>query len=277
MTSVAKIQRFSPAPAVALSIAGSDSSGGAGIQSDLRAFDAFGVFGCSALTAITAQNTLGVTRVEVLEPALVAAQIKACLDDLPVAAIKTGMLAAAATIEAVTGMLQHCARSARLPPIVVDPVMIATSGARLLDEDAVDLLRTRLLPLATLVTPNLHEAAALTGLSIDTDPRRLGRALLQTGVEAVLVKGGHGKSAESCDWLIRGGEERPFRRNRIAGSFHGTGCALSAAIAAGLAGGSVLDTAIEQAREWLHGRIEQAFRPLAGSLGVLPFGPARRL
>ncbi len=274
MTSVAQIQHFSPAPAVALSIAGSDSSGGAGIQADLRAFDAFGVFGCSALTAITAQNTLGVTQIEVLQASLVAAQIEACLSDLPVGAIKTGMLARAATIEAVTATLQQHARSAQLPPIIVDPVMIATSGARLLDEDAIDLLRTRLLPLATLITPNLHEAAALTGRRIDEDPRSLGHALLQTGVGCVLVKGGHGRSAESCDWLIGAGEHRSFRRKRVSGSFHGTGCALSAAIAAGLANGIELPNAIEQAREWLHGRIEQAFQPLSGRLGVLPFAPA---
>lgn len=276
VNSVAEIQRFAAAPPVALTIAGSDSSGGAGIQADLRAFDAFGVFGCSALTAITAQNTLAVTRVEVLDPTLVAAQIEACLSDLPVAAIKTGMLAGATTIEAVAGTLSTGARGADRPTLVVDPVMIATSGARLLDEDAIELLKTRLLPLAVLVTPNLHEAAALTGLGIDDEPRELGRALLRTGVRAVLVKGGHGRAPQSCDWLIRPGDERPFRRDRVPGTFHGTGCALSAAIAAGLARGADLDAAVEQARDWLHGRIEHAFQPLSGALGVLPFGPAVR-
>jgi hydroxymethylpyrimidine/phosphomethylpyrimidine kinase len=276
VTSVAEIQRFAPVPPVALTVAGSDSSGGAGIQADLRAFDAFAVFGCSALTAITAQNTLGVTRVEVLDPALVAAQIESCLADLPVAAIKTGMLAGAATIEAVAERLRAHACGSHGPALVVDPVMIATSGARLLDADAIELLKTRLLPLAMLVTPNLHEAAALTGCAIDDDPRQLGRALLETGVRAVLVKGGHGHDRESCDWLIREDGERAFRRDRIPGSFHGTGCALSAAIAAQLAHGKDLDSAVEQAGDWLHGRIEQAFRPLAGPLGVLPFGPAQR-
>lgn len=253
-----------------MTIAGSDSSGGAGIQADLRAFAAFGVFGCSALTAITAQNTVGVDEVCVLSPDLVAAQIRACLVDLPVGAIKTGMLADRATIDAVVDAvpLNHPAA------LVVDPVMIATSGARLLDADAIDTLRLRLLPRATLVTPNLHEAAALADGTIDDDPRRLGRILLETGAAAVLVKGGHGDGPLSSDWLMRPGQTLEFRRRRVPGRFHGTGCALSAAIAAGLARGQPLERAIERAGHWLHGRIEQAFQPLAGDLRMLPFAVA---
>src|SRR5689334_17784826 len=187
--------------AIALTIAGSDSSGGAGIQADLKTFAALGVYGASAITALTAQNTQGVTAIHDVPPDFVAAQIDAVFDDLDVGAVKIGMLSRAETIQLVADRLRrHRARN-----IVLDPVMIATSGARLLDAGAVEALRNELIPLALVITPNLPEAAALTGASLARDESEMtiqARELLTHGANNVLIKGGHADGAESVDVLI---------------------------------------------------------------------------
>lgn len=229
---------------VALTIAGSDSGGGAGIQADLKTFEAFGVFGASAITAVTAQNTLGVTGVAVLDPAMITAQIRTVCEDLAPRAAKTGMLANAAGVLATAGAL----REAGLRPVVVDPVMVATSGDRLLEEDALAALRDELLPLAALVTPNVPEAELLLGRTLrDVDAlAEAARALAELGPGAVLLKGGHLPGPEIVDIAWDGTEHREYRGPRIATtSTHGTGCTLSAAIVAGLALGEDLWTAIE--------------------------------
>lgn len=263
-----------PPPPVALTIAGSDSSGGAGIQADLKTFAALGVFGASAITAATAQNTSAVGDVRVFDADFVEHQIRACLEDLPVAAVKTGMLANAEITGRVAAVLGDMLESADRPVmLVVDPVMIATSGASLLDDRAVSTLVEDLLPLATLVTPNLPEAAALTGRSPDTDPETMAELLLETGVGAVLIKGGHATGRSCRDLLVARGVDRVFEWPRSVGEFHGTGCAYAAAIAALGARGSSLEDAVEQAGRWLQRQIHAAFRPLLGRLGVLPFTP----
>jgi hydroxymethylpyrimidine/phosphomethylpyrimidine kinase len=256
-----------PAPPGALTIAGSDSCGGAGIQADLKSFSAWGVEGASVITAVTAQNTLGVTGAEALPADFVAAQLSAVLDDLPVGAAKTGMLANAGIIEAVAESLSgHSGLQ-----LVVDTVMVATSGARLLDREAERVLIERLLPHATLVTPNLPEAAVLTGLPADTAPCRMADALLAKGCRAVLLKGGHGKDEEVVDWLVTGSGQERFRHRRVEGRVHGTGCALSAAITAGLARGRSLEDSVGPAIEWLQTLIAATWRPDKGELGMLPF------
>ncbi len=225
---------------VALTIAGSDSGGGAGIQADLKTFQAFGVFGTSALTAITAQNTLGVTAVHPVPVTVVLAQIEAVATDLPPGAVKSGMLATAELVGAVAGAVE----SHGFERYVLDPVMVATSGDRLLDIDAEAAVRDLLLPLCAVVTPNLHEAGILTGRPVETVDamRRSARELVELGAGAALVKGGHLPSGEALDLLWDGTEERTWRRRRIETRHtHGTGCTLSAAVAAGLARG--LDTA----------------------------------
>ncbi|GAB4172200.1 MAG: bifunctional hydroxymethylpyrimidine kinase/phosphomethylpyrimidine kinase [Wenzhouxiangellaceae bacterium] len=251
-------------PPAALTIAGSDSSGGAGIQADLKAFAAIGVHGCSAITAITAQNTAGVDAVQVLPSELVGAQISACFVDLPVRAVKTGMLANAPIIEAVADHLHRYRPDADALPVVVDPVMLATSGARLLEPEAVEALIGRLLPLATVLTPNLPEAAALAGGAPDQDPRDLGERLLNLGAAAVLVKGGHADGQRITDWLITPEQIHAFEHTRVPGQHHGTGCALSAAIAAGMARGDGLVEAVDRAMRWLHSSIRAAFPALTG-------------
>ncbi len=242
---------------MALTIAGSDSGGGAGIQADLKTFQAFGVFGTSALTAVTAQNTRGVRAVRTLDPEFVREQIEAVCEDLPPAACKTGMLANAEIIAAVAGGLGACGP----PPLVVDPVMVATSGDRLLDEAAVGTLVGTLLPLATVVTPNVPEAEALTGMRIrgEDDLGEAARALCGTGARAALVKGGHLPGAEVVDVLWDGARERWWRSARIETRHtHGTGCTLSAAIAAGLALGEPLEDAVGRALDFTRRAIERA-------------------
>ena len=245
---------------VALTIAGSDSSGGAGIQADLKTFAAFGVYGASAITALTAQNTRGVSHVHAVPPAFVTAQIDAVFGDLDVAAVKIGMLVDRNIIESVASDLK------RWKPnhVVLDPVMVATSGDRLLSADAVDVLRARLIPMASLLTPNLPEAAALLGEAIASDEAviaRQGKALLAMGARAVLIKGGHGQGSESIDTLFAGGDVLPLPAPRIATSnTHGTGCSLSSAIAAGLAKGETLATAVRNAKTWITGAIAAADR-----------------
>lgn len=243
---------------VALTIAGSDSSGGAGIQADLKTFAAFGVYGASAITALTAQNTRGVRGIHPVPPAFVTAQIDAVFDDLDVKAVKIGMLAKRATIEALAASLS------RWKPglIVLDPVMVATSGDRLLSTDAVSVLRERLIPKATLITPNLPEAAALLGEAVASDEatiRSQGKKLLAAGAQAVLIKGGHGQGAESIDYLLIGSSVIALPAPRIATvNTHGTGCSLSSAIAAGLAKGEALEQAVRAAKTWISAAIAAA-------------------
>ncbi len=244
-------------PPVALTIAGSDSGGGAGIQADLKTFHAFGVFGTSAITAITAQNTIGVDAVETVSPALIRAQIDAVARDLFPVAVKTGMLATAAGIEAVAESI----RAAALDRIVVDPVMVATSGACLLELDAVNALTERMLPLAALVTPNLPEAEILAGGTIENeaDMARAAREIVDLGAGAALIKGGHGEGEEVVDVLWDGSDQRVWRGPRLATtSTHGTGCTLSAAIAAGLALGAPLSEAVETGLRFTHRAIASA-------------------
>jgi hydroxymethylpyrimidine/phosphomethylpyrimidine kinase len=245
---------------VALTIAGSDSGGGAGIQADLKTFSALGVYGTSAITAITAQNTRGVTGIEGLSPGIITAQIDAVFDDMDVRAAKIGMLG---TPEVIRTVAEALAR--RSAPVIVDPVMIAKSGAALLAEDAVEELGRTLLPLAVVVTPNLPEAARL----LDTSPARnetemeaQGRALLALGPKAVLMKGGHATGAICTDILIlRGTPPIRLAAPRIATrNTHGTGCTLSAAIAAGLALGDPLEAAVARAHAYLQGAIAAADR-----------------
>ncbi len=251
-----------------LTIAGSDSCGGAGIQADLKTFTHHGVEGASVLTAITAQNTLGVEEVEILKPQFVRAQLDAVLVDLPIRAAKTGMLATAPIIETLAeGLAAH-----RDIKLVVDPVMVATSGARLLDPDAEQALIGSLLPNATLVTPNLPEAAALTGLPEDSPPEKLAEAILATGCGAVLVKGGHGRGTVIEDLLVTGAGRTTFSHERVKRRIHGTGCALSAAITARLGQGEDLETATQKSIEWLQEMIADAWQPLKGELAMLPFG-----
>ncbi|MDT8449792.1 MAG: bifunctional hydroxymethylpyrimidine kinase/phosphomethylpyrimidine kinase [Wenzhouxiangellaceae bacterium] len=275
---MAEKQQRGRQPVAALTIAGSDSGGGAGIQADLKTFAAFDVFGASAITAVTAQNTLGVARVAALEPAMVEAQIEACLEDLPVGAVKLGMLAEAGIVHAVADALERDRnRCARSRVVIVDPVMVATSGARLLTDDAVAAIVERLLPLATLVTPNLPEARVLAGTANAPPgdaPERLGARIVELGAAAALVKGGHAEGGTCSDWLVTA--EAASRREwpRAPGRFHGTGCAYSAAIAALMARGAGLEDAVDRAGEWLQVQIRTAFEPLRGPLKVLPFTPA---
>ncbi len=249
---------------IALTIAGSDSSGGAGIQADLKTFAAFGVYGASVITALTAQNTRGVTAIHVVPPAFVAAQCEAVFDDLDIAAVKIGMVAELAIIEAVAAAL------ARWTPkhVVLDPVMVSSSGKRLLSAGAVASLRNQLIPKATLVTPNLPEAAALLNEPVASDEaaiRSQGERLLAMGARAVLIKGGHGQGSESIDYLFGGDDVIALPAPRIAtGNTHGTGCSLSSAIAAGLAKGEPLEIAVRHAKTWITAAIAAADRLAIG-------------
>lgn len=218
---------------VALTIAGSDSGGGAGIQADLKTFHQFGVFGTSALTAITAQDTRGVHGVHVLDPGFVRLQIEVVLEDLSPKAVKSGMLANAPVSAEVADALR-----ARPLPYVLDPVLVSSTGDRLLDEDAVTTVRDRLVPLATLVTPNLYEAEILTARPVRTlaDQEAAARRLVELGAGAALVKGGHGTGAEVTDVLWDGRELTTWTSQRIESrNTHGTGCTLAAGVTAGLA------------------------------------------
>jgi hydroxymethylpyrimidine/phosphomethylpyrimidine kinase len=241
----------------ALTIAGSDSGGGAGIQADLKTFAAHGVYGTSAITAITAQNTRGVTAWEPVSTALVVAQIDAVASDMGADAVKTGMLANAAIVEAVTAALRRLA----LPLLVVDPVMIAKGGHRLLEADAVEAIRTRLLPLAHVVTPNIQEAEALAGMRITSleAMRTAARRILELGPRVVLVKGGHLDGDESVDVAYMGTEFVELRGERFdTVHTHGTGCTLASAITANLALGHDVREAIGRARAYVEGAIRNA-------------------
>ena len=260
---------------IALTIAGSDSGGGAGIQADLKTFQQFGVFGTSVIVALTAQNTREVRAVETVPDAMVSAQLTALAEDLPPAALKTGMLAEA-------GLVRLVARAIRengWGPLVVDPVMVSTSGARLLSTEAEEVVREDLLPLATLVTPNLDEAAILTGRVVHDVPtmERAGTTLLRFGAGAALIKGGHLSGPSITDVLVTPSGIRHFSRPRIeTGSVHGTGCTLSAAIAAGLALERPLDQAVEDGLDFVYRAIAAA-PGLGGGHGPLNhMVPARR-
>lgn len=237
---------------IALTIAGSDSGGGAGIQADLKTFAALGVYGCSAIASLTAQNTKGVQGVLPIPPAFVQAQIQSVLSDINVGAIKTGMLATADIIDAVADSLKYYAHI----PLVLDPVMVATSGDRLLAEDAIKTLIEKLIPRATILTPNLLEAAALlnkpVAKSID-EMKEQAKLLLTMGTQSVLLKGGHGEGEQATDLLLTSDGFELFSAARIATkNTHGTGCTLASAIAAGLAKKLSLRDAVEQAKHYLH-------------------------
>lgn len=242
---------------VALTIAGSDSGGGAGIQADLKTFHAFGVFGTSAITAITAQNTQGVRAVHAVPGAVVREQINAVATDFDVRAVKTGMLATRELVELVASAL----REESLVNYVLDPVMVATSGDRLLADDAVQAILAELVPLSTLVTPNLDEAGILSGRPVhDVDAMKAAaRLLVERGAQAALIKGGHLAGDRVVDVLFDGRDFALFERPRIAStSTHGTGCTLSAAIAAGLAHGRPLRASVELALAFVHAAIATA-------------------
>jgi hydroxymethylpyrimidine/phosphomethylpyrimidine kinase len=245
---------------IAVTIAGSDSGGGAGIQADLKTFSALGVYGASVIAALTAQNTKGVSAVLDVPPEFVAAQMDAVFSDLAVGAVKIGMLGNAGVVQAVAaGLARH-----RQTRIVLDPVMVATSGDRLLTPDAAEAMRTQLVPLALVVTPNLPEAAALLDApqaATENEMVRQGERLLAWGAKAVLMKGGHGKGAESADLLVTATATVRFAAARIATkNTHGTGCTLAAAIAAGLAKGEDLATAVRAAKDYVTAAIAAADR-----------------
>jgi hydroxymethylpyrimidine/phosphomethylpyrimidine kinase len=247
---------------VALTIAGSDSGGGAGVQADLKTFHAFGVFGTSAITAITAQNTVGVRAVQRIEPGIVSEQIHAVAEDLSPAASKTGMLADAAIIEAVAAAI----RETGLENLVIDPVMVAKSGDRLLEADAVSALATELLPLSEVVTPNLPEAAILADRRVETadDMKRAAQVLIEHGAKSVLLKGGHLTGDTLIDIYFDGHEWHEWRDTRLdTRHTHGTGCTLSAAICAGLALGRTRLQAVVDARDFTRRAIESA--PVLGA------------
>jgi hydroxymethylpyrimidine/phosphomethylpyrimidine kinase len=236
---------------IALTIAGSDSGGGAGIQADLKTFHQFGVFGTSVVCAVTAQNTVGVRAWQAIPPTLVSQQIDALAEDLAPHGTKTGMLGTGEVIEAVAWGVDR----RRLPHYVLDPVMVATSGDRLLEQEAERLIARRLVPLATLVTPNLDEATILVEDEVRTPEamERAARALVRMGARAALVKGGHLAGPEVIDVLVADGAARRFRRPRLdTTSTHGTGCTLSAAVTAGLALDRPLGRAVEDALDFVH-------------------------
>jgi hydroxymethylpyrimidine/phosphomethylpyrimidine kinase len=241
----------------ALTIAGSDSGAGAGIQADLKTFAAHGVYGTSAITAVTAQNTRGVSMFEAVSADLVAAQIEAVVSDFGADAAKTGMLANAAIVEAVAAAV----RDLEIPLLVVDPVMIAQSGDRLIDEEAVGTLKTELVRQAFLVTPNIPEAEALSGVAIrsDDDRREAARRIAAMGATAVVIKGGHYPSDDITDLLYDRGEFIEFRHARVAGPHtHGTGCTFSAAVTAQLAMGRSLRDAVPLAQRYVADAIRHA-------------------
>jgi hydroxymethylpyrimidine/phosphomethylpyrimidine kinase len=242
---------------VALTIAGSDSGAGAGIQADLKTFAAHGVYGVTAITAVTAQNTIGVSTFQALPADLVTAQIESVVSDIGAHATKTGMLPNAAIVEAVAAAVEDL----DIPLLVVDPVMIATSGDRLLDDDAMAAMKAELFSRALTVTPNIPEAEALTGIQIrtDHDRREAARAIVALGAGTVIIKGGHFMTADVSDLFFDGHAFHEFRGERVHGvSTHGTGCTFAAAIVAHLAQGRPLVEAIPLAQKYVAGAIRNA-------------------
>jgi hydroxymethylpyrimidine/phosphomethylpyrimidine kinase len=256
------------APPRVLTIAGSDSGGGAGIQADLKTMLALGVHGMSVVTAVTAQNSVGVQGYWELPAEAVRAQLSSVLGDIGVDAVKTGMLASRTLVETVAEVLAE-ALAGQQVPVVVDPVSVSKHGDPLLEPAALDAVRTRMLPLATLVTPNLHEAAQLAGVTVrdETDLHRAADALLQLGPRAVLVKGGHLTGAESVDLLWDGENEHVFASPRYDNRHtHGTGCTLASAVASRLALGDSLPAAVGAAKEYVAGAVAAGF-PLGAGIG----------
>ena len=254
-------------PPIALTIAGSDSGGGAGIQADLKTFHAHDVHGLSVIAAITSQNTRGVTAVHPVPLAHIRSQIEAVVDDFPIAAVKTGMLGNAATVRLVAKALREC----KPAWVVVDPVMISTSGSRLLDEDAIEAVIKHLVPLADVLTPNLPEAEALLGHPLRTAKQLAdaGHALLALGARGVLLKGGHGRGSEVIDRYFdnRGGME--IHHARLAREGHGTGCTLASAVAAELAKGATPRQAVRKAVAYVQRALKAGYRPGQGAAYVL--------
>jgi hydroxymethylpyrimidine/phosphomethylpyrimidine kinase len=254
-------------PPIALTIAGSDSGGGAGIQADLKTFHAHHVHGLSVIAAVTSQNTRGVTAVHPVPVSHIRSQIEAVFNDFPIAAVKTGMLGNAKTVRVVARELRK-----RKPAwLIVDPVMISTSGSRLLDEDAVEAMVNELIPLADVLTPNLPEAEALLGYPLRTAKQLTdaGAALLALGAGGVLLKGGHARGSEVVDRYFddRGGME--IRHARLPREGHGTGCTLASAIAAELACGHTLRSAVRRASAYVHRALNNGYRPGGGAIHVL--------
>ena len=250
---------------IAVTVAGSDSGGGAGIQGDLKTFSALGVYGASVVTALTAQSTLGVAAIHDVPPDFVAAQIDAVFSDLHPGAVKIGMVSRPETIRAIAAGLDRF----RQGNVVLDPVMVASSGDSLLAAEAIDVLMRELLPRVLVVTPNLPEAAALVGgLPARTEDEMTAQArrLLAVGAKTVVIKGGHGQGPTSVDLMVDRDTVVAFRLERIAAhNNHGTGCAFSAAIAAGLAQGMTLEPAVRAAKRYVHGAIAAADRLAVGS------------
>jgi hydroxymethylpyrimidine/phosphomethylpyrimidine kinase len=243
---------------VALTIAGSDSGGGAGIQADLKTFSALGVYGASAITAVTAQDTQRVYDFVELAPSFVAAQIDAVLGDIGADAVKTGMLASAPIVDAVAERMRHW----EVQKLVVDPVMVAKGGDKLLHDDAVAALRDHLLPLALVVTPNLPEAEALVGGKLNTwdDIREAAREIAGWGVANVVIKGGHGTAATATDLLFDGKDFREYTAARVATqNTHGTGCTFASAIAATLAKGDTVQMAVAAAKAYVTRALREAY------------------
>ena len=266
---MARTQRY----ARVLSIAGSDSGGGAGIQADLKTFSALGCFGMTALTALTAQNTLGVRAIHAVPLDMLHAQIDAVVEDIGVDAVKIGMLHSAATVQAVAAAIDRH----RLERVVLDPVMVATSGATLIDRLAIEVLVTQMVPRAALVTPNLDEAALLVArpLTTEADMYAAARELLERGARAVLIKGGH-LAGETVSDLLLARDKQPLwlRAPRIpSANTHGTGCTLSSAIAAHLARGATLEDAVHAARDYVRGALE-AGAPVRTGAGSGPLNHA---
>lgn len=263
-----------PRPPSALTIAGSDSGGGAGIQADLKTFAAHRVHGLSAIAALTAQHTRGVTAVEVPPTSFLRAQIDACFEDFRVEAVKLGMLATGAVIETVIEALERH----RPRHMVLDPVMVATSGAKLLADEALDAMRTRLIPLASVITPNIPEAELLLGRRIADEAAMGGacQALLALGCRAVLLKGGHLQGgAEVVDLLATADGLHEIRHRRLEVEAHGTGCTLASALAARLALGQTLPVACVGASDYIHRALQGGYRPGRGEVLVLDhFGAA---
>ena len=254
----------------AMTIAGSDSGGGAGIQADLKTFAALGIYGTSVLTAITAQNTVAVTAVHEVPVDMIAAQIDAVVTDIGVDAVKTGMLSSSAIIECVAASLTKYPEISGLRLLVVDPVMVAKSGDSLLREDAVEVLRDRLLSLAAVVTPNIPEAETLTGRSIvtDGDVRKAAEEIVAMGAAAVVVKGGH-REGPATDLYFDGSNFREFTSPRIeTANTHGTGCTFASAVAAGLAQGLTTEDAVGLAKEYVTQAIRRSF-PIGQGHGPL--------
>jgi hydroxymethylpyrimidine/phosphomethylpyrimidine kinase len=250
---------MSGATPAALTIAGSDSSAGAGLQADLKTFSALGVYGATVVTAVTAQNTQGVTAIHLVPSEAISAQIDAVFSDLSIRAVKTGMLGSEEGISAAAASLE---RRAGGIPIIVDPVMISTSGSRLLPKDAEKALAKKLIPLAALLTPNLDEAAALLhskAAQNQNEMRRQAERLLALGPRTILIKGGHLSGPEAADLFFDGSRFRSYSAPRIASkNTHGTGCTLASAIAAFLVKGLPMEEAIAEAKAYLQGAIEQA-------------------